>query len=222
MWVKSYLCILSVRLISLHLSTLYYVRGKYQTIGPTSKFSFETKENCSLPRISFKTTMGNTIKRVRRCFLKFTWLHIPGCLALGDYSHHHGYLGHKDLFCIVLLCIFAISYASVRSILFLSFIELIFAWNVPLVSLIFLKRSLVFPILLFSSMSLHWSLRKAFLSFLAILWSSAFRWIYLSFSPLPLASLLFSVICKASSALSFLHSSTLTSIHDHWKNHSLD
>ena len=25
-----------------------------------------------------------------------------------------------------------------------------------------------------------------------------------------------------SSALSFLHSSTLTSIHDHWKNHSLD
>ena len=40
--------------------------------------------------------------------------------------------------------------------------------NVPLVSLIFLRRSLVFPILLFSSISLHWSLRKAFLSFLAI------------------------------------------------------
>ena len=37
-----------------------------------------------------------------------------------------------------------------------------FAWNAPLVSLIFLKRSLVFPILLFSSISLHWSLRKAF------------------------------------------------------------
>ena len=30
-------------------------------------------------------------------------------------------------------------------------------------------------------MSLHWSLKKAFLSFLAILWKSAFRWIYLSF-----------------------------------------
>ena len=43
-----------------------------------------------------------------------------------------------------------------------------------LVSLIFLKRSLVFPILLFSSLSLHWSLRKAFLSLLAILWNSAF------------------------------------------------
>ena len=23
-----------------------------------------------------------------------TWLHIPGCLALGEWSHHHGYLGH--------------------------------------------------------------------------------------------------------------------------------
>jgi len=41
--------------------------------------------------------------------------------------------------------------ASVRSIPFLSFTEPIFALNVPLVSLIFLKRSLVFPILLFSS-----------------------------------------------------------------------
>ena len=71
------------------------------------------------------------------------------------------------------------------------FIEPIFAWNVPLVSLIFLKRSLVFPIVLFSSISLHWSLRKAFFSFLAFLWNSVFRWVYLSFSPLPFASLLF-------------------------------
>ena len=56
------------------------------------------------------------------------------------------------------------------SIVILSFIVLIFAWNVPLVSLIFLKRSLVFAVLFFSSISLHWSLRKAFLSLLAILW----------------------------------------------------
>ena len=42
---------------------------------------------------------------------------------------------------------------------FLSFIEPIFAWNIPLVSLIFLKRSLVSPILLFASISLHWSLK---------------------------------------------------------------
>ena len=83
------------------------------------------------------------------------------------------------------------SCASVRSLRFLSFIEPIFAWNAPLVSLIFLKRSLVFPFLLFSSISLHWLLRKAFLSLLAILWNSGFRCLYLSFSPLPLASLLF-------------------------------
>ena len=60
--------------------------------------------------------------------------------------------------------LFLISSASVRLILFLPFIEPIFAWSVPLVSLIILMRSLVFPILLFSSISLHWSLRKAFLS----------------------------------------------------------
>ena len=103
--------------------------------------------------------------------------------------------------------LFLISFASVRSIQFLSFIEPIFAWNVPLVSLIFLKRSLIFPILLFSSISLHWSLRKAFLSLLAILWNSAFKRVYLSFSPLLLASLLFTAICKASSEshFAFLH-----------------
>ena len=95
--------------------------------------------------------------------------------------------------------LFLISSASVKFIPFLSFIVPIFAWNVPLVSLIFLKRSLVFPILLFSSISLHWSLRKTFLSLLAILWNSAFRWEYLSFSPLLFISLLFSAIRKASS-----------------------
>ena len=95
--------------------------------------------------------------------------------------------------------LFLISSASVRSIPFPSFIVPIFAWNVPLVSLIFLKWSLVFPILLFSSISLHWSLRKAFLSLLAIFWHSAFKCVYLSFSPVPLASLFFSAICKASS-----------------------
>ena len=40
---------------------------------------------------------------------------------------------------------------------------------------------------------------KAFLFLLAIFWSSAFRWIYLSLSPLPFTSLLFSAICKAPS-----------------------
>ena len=84
--------------------------------------------------------------------------------------------------------LFLISSASYRSIPFLSLIEPIFAWNIPMIFLIFLKRSLVFPILLFSSISLHWLLRKAFLCLIAILWNSAFKWVYLSFSPLLLAS----------------------------------
>ena len=63
--------------------------------------------------------------------------------------------------------LFLISSVSVRSIPFLSFIEPIIAWNIPLVSLIFLKRSLVFPILFFSSISLldRWG-RLSYLSLL--------------------------------------------------------
>ena len=57
--------------------------------------------------------------------------------------------------------LFLQSSASVRFILFLSFIVPILEWNVPLVSLIFLKRSLVFLILLFSSISLHWSMQSS-------------------------------------------------------------
>ena len=51
--------------------------------------------------------------------------------------------------------------------------------------------------------SLHWSLTKAFFSLLAILWNSAIKWVYLSFSPLPFISLLFTAICKASSDKNF-------------------
>ena len=54
--------------------------------------------------------------------------------------------------------LFLISSPSVGSIPFLSLIVPTFGWNVPLVSLIFLKRSLVFPVLLFSFISLHWIL----------------------------------------------------------------
>ena len=139
-----------------------------------------------------------------------TWHHIPQYLTLGEWSHHHDYLGGEDLFLYsssVYSCrFFLISSASVRFLPFLSFIELDFAWSIPVVSLIFLKRSLVFPILLFSFNSLCWSLRKAFLSLLAILWNSAFKWEYLSFSPL-LFTFLSTAICKASSDshLAFLH-----------------
>ena len=41
--------------------------------------------------------------------LRPTWLHIPGCLNLSEWSHHCGYLNHEDVFCIVLLCILATS-----------------------------------------------------------------------------------------------------------------
>ena len=53
----------------------------------------------------------------------------------------------------------------------------------------FSERSLVFPILLFSSISWHCSFNKAFLSLLAVLWNSPFSWVYFS--------LLSSAICKA-------------------------
>ena len=53
-----------------------------------------------------------------------TCLHIPGCLALCEWSHHHDYLDHEDLFLYsysVYSChLFLISSASVRSIPFLS------------------------------------------------------------------------------------------------------
>ena len=85
----------------------------------------------------------------------------------------------------------------------------IFLWSV-----IFLRRSLVFPILLFSSLSLHWTSRKVFLTLPAILWNSAFRWVYHYFSPLLLPSLLFSAIFKAFSDnhFAFLHFFSLVMI----------
>ena len=102
--------------------------------------------------------------------------------------------------------LFLLSSASVRSRAFLSFIKPIFAWNVPLVSLIFLKRSL----LLFSStdlfsISLPWSLRKCYLSmlFFETVPSNG----YLSFPPLLCASFPLTAICKAysNSHFAFLH-----------------
>ena len=49
---------------------------------------------------------------------------------------------------------------------------------------IFLRSSLVFPLLLFSSTFIHCLLKKAFLCFLASLWNSAFNWMHFSLSPL--------------------------------------
>ena len=75
-------------------------------------------------------------------FISITWLHIPGCLALREWSHPwlsglwRSFLYSSSMYS----CHpFLISSASVRSIQFLSFIEPIFAWKVPLVTLIFLE-----------------------------------------------------------------------------------
>ena len=95
--------------------------------------------------------------------------------------------------------LFLISSASVRSILFLSYIVAIFAWTLPLVSLIFLKRSLVFPFYccpVFLCID-HWG-RLSYLSllFFGTLHSNIYISFLLSFA---LTSLLFTAICKASS-----------------------
>ena len=80
-------------------------------------------------------------------------------------------------------------------------------YQVLLISPVFLKRSLVFTFLLFSSVSLHCPFKKAFLSLLTILWNSAFSWLYLPLSPLPSCSPLSSAIYKAFSdnRFAFLH-----------------
>ena len=92
--------------------------------------------------------------------------------------------------------------ASIGSLSFLSFIVPIFGWNVPLLFPVLLKRSLVFLLLLFSSISLHYSYKKAFLTLLDILWNTEFSWVCLSLSPLLFTSLS-SAICKASTNIHF-------------------
>ena len=100
-------------------------------------------------------------------------------------------------FCIFLpplLNIFCFCYVHTVSVLYCAHLCMKF----PFISLIFFKRSLVFPILLFPSISLHYSLKN--LPFISLLFfqNSAFKWVYCSSSPLHFASLLFSAICKAS------------------------
>ena len=93
-----------------------------------------------------------------------------------------------------MLCRSVIAFLS-RSITLLSFTVPIFAWKVPLVSPIFLKRYLVFPILLFSSISLYWSWGR--LSYLSLLF---FRTLHSNGTLLSKCILLlfFSAICKVS------------------------
>ena len=95
--------------------------------------------------------------------------------------------------------LFLNSSVCTRSLPFVSFIVPIFGQDIPFIAPVSLKRSLVFPLLLFASSFMHCSLKKTFLSLCAVPWKSAFSWIYLSLSPLLFASILSSAICKASS-----------------------
>ena len=91
-------------------------------------------------------------------------------------------------FCVFLPPLLNVS-ASVRLLQFLSFIMPILVWNVPLISPIFLKISLVFPSLWFSSISLHYSFKKAF--YLSLLFSGSLHSVWYVFSFLPCLLLLF-------------------------------
>ena len=131
-----------------------------------------------------------------RCVITAPWLYgslRPFLYSLPMYSCH----------------LSLITSPSVRFILLLSLLctSLHEMFGICLASVIFLKRSLVFPILFFSSTCLHYSLKETFLFPLAILQNPAFRWVYLSFSPLLFTFLLFSAVCKTSSdnSFTFLH-----------------
>ena len=126
-------------------------------------------------------------------FLRPTWLHIPGCLALAEWSHHHGYLGHEDflysssVYSCHLLNIFCFCYVHTISVLYWAHLCMKSSLGISNI----LEDISSLSHLLFSSICLRWLLRRAFLSLLAILWNSAFKWVYVNFFPLPLASLLF-------------------------------
>ena len=97
--------------------------------------------------------------------------------------HHHGYLSHDDLFCIVPLC--SVVTSSYYLLLLLGPYHFC-----PLLALLLMKCSLAIFNFLEDISSLSHSI--VFIYFFA---NSAFKWIYLSFSPLPFTSLL--NCCKA-------------------------
>ena len=105
------------------------------------------------------------------------------------------------------LHLFLIHSASVKSVPFLFFNSTIFAWGVPLVSLIFLNISCLSHCIIFLFFFfLHSSLKSAFLFLLPLLCNTIHMDISLPF-PFALASLLFSVICMVYSDthFGFLH-----------------
>ena len=83
--------------------------------------------------------------------------------------------------------LFLIASASTRSLPFLSFTVPVFGQNIPLIFPVFLKRSLVFPLLLFYSTFMHCSWKKAF----SMLFFETLPLVGCTFPFLPCISLLF-------------------------------
>ena len=135
-----------------------------------------------------------------------TWLHTLERLALVKWRHRHCYLYYKaffiqfGIFLLPLLNIFC--FCQVLAISDVYCAHLCMKCSLGISD--FLEEISSLSHLLFSSISLHCSLRKAFLSLLSVLWNSAFRWVDLCLSLLPFACLLFSAICKASSDNRFI------------------
>ena len=104
--------------------------------------------------------------------------------------------------------LFLISSAFLRSLPFLSFIVSVFAWNISLTSSIFLRRPLVFPILLFFFTFLYCSFKQDFFfPPLPLLFSGTLHSVGYIFPFFPCFSLLFPAVCKTSldNHFSFLH-----------------
>ena len=140
-------------------------------------------------------TVNATQKSQSLCLLSTSHSRMSGfrwVTTLRNYpDHYDGSLYSSSVYS----CHFLIFYDSVRSLSFLSFIVPILAWNVPLISPIFLMRSLVFPIPLFSSncfplflFTVH--LRRAsYLSFLVSGTLHSVVYVFLLY-PLPFVSFL--------------------------------
>ena len=72
------------------------------------------------PPLALFIVMLSKAHLTSRMEVKDVW--IPGCLALGEWPHHHDYLGREDLFCTILLCIlFFLFFLEKRYTSFISF-----------------------------------------------------------------------------------------------------
>ena len=78
-------------------------------------------------------------------FLRPTWLRIPGCLALDEWSHHHDYFGREDLFCVFLPPLNIVCFCKVHTISVLYWTHVSMKYSL-VISNFLDKISSVFPI----------------------------------------------------------------------------